>query len=238
MSDVHMSHRQGDIQSHPRQATAQPAMANDFRPHSVRRHDWRERGSGDAAGVATHDAAHPVARVGIVGATSAGMAIATRLLDADMPVTVFDPARPSLDRATAALRSGYHDACVAGELTAMQRDRRVALLAGTVNLHHLKDCDVIVEVMGAGMDFASSLVRRLNEVARPDAILVTCGSQREVDHLAGIARCPANVLGLRASLDANAAGVWEFEPGKATSERALATAAALFQAPRIAPQPN
>lgn len=227
-----MSHHQIDIPFHPRPAGAKPAMANDLRPHGAHRHDWRERGREDAAGAAAHDTVHRIARVGIVGATSAGMTIATRLLDADIPVTVFDPARATLDGATAAMRSGYHDAFVAGELTAMQRDRRVALLAGTVNLHHLKDCDVIVDVMGAGIDFTSGLVRRLNEVARPDVILLACGSKRDIDHLAGIARCPANVLGFRASADANVA--WECEPGKATSAQALATAAALFQAPRIA----
>lgn len=172
---------------------------------------------------------HLARRVGIIGAGTAGMDIAMHLLEADIPVTVFELARESLDKATASVRSHYQNLFIDGELAAHQRDRRVALLAGTVNLHHLKDCDVIVETLDAGMDVKEKLLRRLNEVARHDAILMTCTSNADVDHIAGLARCPDNVLGLRVPDAASAAQAWEFVPGKATSAQALATATALVR---------
>lgn len=237
-----MSHYQNDIQSHARPGAGKPAMAIKVRPHPQRRNEaWapvsaHEAGTGaDAHQRPSHDLSQRVARVGIIGATATGMGIARDLLDADIPVTVYEPAREALDTATASVRSACEASRVAGELTAAQRDRRVALLAGTINLHHLKDCDVIVDAMGAGTDVASGLVRRLNELAKPGAILMACAASCDIDQVASLARYPENVLGFHVS-DAGATQVWEFVPAKPTSASTVATAAALVQALRRPPQ--
>ncbi|WP_338759770.1 3-hydroxyacyl-CoA dehydrogenase NAD-binding domain-containing protein [Massilia sp. METH4] len=167
----------------------------------------------------------PVRRVGIMGANATGMELAMRLLAADIPVTVFDLAREPLDSATASLRSSCRQAFADGALTASQRDRRLALLAGTVNLHHLKDSEVIVDALDVGPDARDGLVRRLNEVARPDAVLMT--RVAHVDRIAALTRYPANVLGCRLPDDGNARQPLELVPARGTSARALATAAGL-----------
>jgi 3-hydroxyacyl-CoA dehydrogenase len=177
--------------------------------------------------MAAGETPQPVGRVGILGATAEGMGIATGLLAANIPVTVYDVAREPLDKATASVRSACQDAFMGGELTADQRDRRVALLAGTVNLHHLKDCDVIIDAMCADMGTRQHLLRRLNEVARPGAIWMTHAANVDIDHVASLARSPDNVLGFHLSNGANPLQGWELVPGRATSARALATASAL-----------
>ena len=238
-----MSQYHTDIPSHPAQANMNTAMADESRVQTHRRAATldrhrrirtvfasRQRGRDDGTPLAVNDIARRVARVGIIGANSIGMGVAMAVLDADIPVALFEPARELLDRATSSLRSGYEDACTAGEITAAQRDRRVALLAGTVNLHHLKDCDVIVEVTGAGRDATGVLVRRLNEVARQDVILVARIAACDIDDVASLARHPENVLGFHLAEGPDATLVWEFAAGRATSERTLATAAALVQA--------
>jgi 3-hydroxybutyryl-CoA dehydrogenase len=171
-------------------------------------------------------APRPARRVGIMGAGAAGIGAARSLLAADMPVTLFDTARERLDEATAAMRSDYQHSVSAGTLTAAQRDRRVALLAATVNLHHLKDCDVIVDALGRDGDAGEALLRRLNEVARPDAVLLTGAADGNVERVAALARFPANVLGVRLP-DGAAWQAWELVPGKATSRQALACATRL-----------
>lgn len=227
--------------AHPAQGTLKATIVAEPRPHhaygSDRPGQDRQartvvlapvRGNG-AAGLAAGDAARPVRRVGIMGAGTAGMDIAMQLLEADIPVTVFELARESLDQATASVRSHYQDLFVDGDLAAHQRDRRVALLAGTVNLHHLKDCDVIVDALDVDMGIKGRVLRRLNEVARHDAVLVTCMSNAAVDQVAGLARFPGNVLGLRVLNGESALQTWEFVSGKATSGQALATATALVR---------
>jgi 3-hydroxyacyl-CoA dehydrogenase len=157
------------------------------------------------------------------------MGIAQSLLEADIPVTVFELARDTLDLATAATRSDYQKAVSAGALTAAQRDRRVALLAATVNLHHLKDCDVIVDALCTDTAVKEGLFRRLNEVARPGAVLMACAAHADVTDLrrtVALMRFPENGVGMRLS---DGAGKWELVPAKGTSERALATAGWVVQ---------
>ena len=177
------------------------------------------------------DRHQPAGRVGIMGATAAGIGIARSLLTADIPVTLHEAARESLDQATAALRSEYQESVGKGELTPAQRDRRVALLAATINLHHLKDCDVIVDALGMDLATREALVRRLNEVARPDAVLMTRAA--DLDQIAAVARFPANVLGYHLSGSATA---WELVPAKATSRGTLAAATRLLATLGVPPQ--
>lgn len=177
-------------------------------------------------------------RVGIMGADETGMGMATSLLEADMPVTVFDLARAPLDLATASLRSTYQDAVSDGALTVARRDRRVALLAATINLHHLKDCDVIVDALCSSAAVKDGLLRRLNELAKPGAVLIICitgaDANAEVNQIAALMRFPENVLGLRRSNDVGG-GQWELVPGKGTSERALASATRVVQSIGMSP---
>lgn len=180
--------------------------------------------------------ARPFSRVGIMGASGTGMGIASGLLESDIPVTVFEPAREALDLATASMRSAYQHAVSDGELTAAQRDWRVALLAATINLHHLKDCDVIVDALGTGSAVKDGMLRRLNELAKPGAVLIACvtgaDASAEVSRIAALMRFPENVLGMRR---ANGVGQWELVPAKATSERALAAASRVVQNLSMAP---
>jgi 3-hydroxyacyl-CoA dehydrogenase len=226
----------------PARGTQSEAVTGDPGAHPVRRHDGRSQHretrvapcspvavQGDAAGLAAN-ATPPARRVGIMGGGAPGMELARSLLDADIPVTVFDPARDVLDQATAAVRAHYHEAYSAGQLTAAQRDRRVALLAGGINLHHLKDCDVIVDALGTGIEGREALIRRLDEIARPGAVVMTCAPYDDIDRVASLTRCPDNVLGLKASPGANGRRAWQIVPGRTTSAQALATAAGLLRA--------
>ena len=197
-------------------------------------------GTNDMEYLAPAELTRPFSRVGILGANETGMDIAASLLAADIPVTVFELDREVLDQATASLRSTYQEAVSDGELTASQRDRRVALLAATINLHHLKDCDVIVDTLCTSASVKDALVRRLNELDRPGAVLITCLSDAdadadanaqasaEVNRIAALMRSPGNVLGMRRLNDA-ARGQWEIVPVKAASDSALAAATRLVQ---------
>lgn len=191
-------------------------------------HIFPQYGKADMAHLAPAEVTRPFSRVGILGAGDTGMDVARSLLEADIPVTVFELEREALDLATASARSAYQNAVSDGELTASQRDRRVALLAATINLHHLKDCDVIVDTLCASGDVKDGLLRRLKEVARPNAVLMVCTANADVDRTAALMRFPENVVGMRRS-DGAGAEQWELVPAKVTSERALATATWVVQ---------
>lgn len=148
-----------------------------------------------------------IGRVGIVGAVGVGAGIAARLLEAGVPVTLFDSDRMALDAAAAPAAAGH--------------GRQQALLAATVHFHHLKDCDLIIDaaaIDGAGRE---ALFRRLDQVARWGAVLATCTPEAGLDRLAACTRRPGDVLGLRVRGAAAADAPWQAVPGKATAGASL-----------------
>lgn len=193
-----------------------------------------EPGAAPLARMAANNHPPLTGRVGIVGANSIGVSLAMDLLNADIPVTLFELDRSSLDAGIALARASFQDALVKGALTAGQRDRRMSLLAGTVNLHHLKDCDLLIDAAFTDLGGKEKLFRRLDEFARPGAILVSCTPQLDVSHLAGFTRRPGEVLGLRFPGAAQGSDTWEFVCGIRTSAETLATATALSRTVREA----
>jgi 3-hydroxyacyl-CoA dehydrogenase len=157
-----------------------------------------------------------VGRVGIIGANAIGIGIAASLLDAGVPVTLFELERESLDRGIALARPQPDG-----------RDRRTALLAGTVNFHHLKDCDLIVDAVDADTAGKEKLFRRLDQVAKPGAVLMTLASDASVDRIAGCTRRPGDVLGLHVAHSPTTGEKWQIVRGKGTSDQTLDTVTAL-----------
>ena len=174
-------------------------------------------------------APHALKRVGIVGANATGIGIAMSLLDADIPVTIFELERAALAEGIALARSSYQDAVAHGRLAAAAGERRMALLAGSINFHHLKDCDLVIEAVTATIDAKGRLFRRLDETVKPGAILASCTSPASVDHLAACTRRAGEVLGLHLSSPSHVGETWTLVPGKASSGQSLATVVALVQ---------
>lgn len=182
---------------------------------------------GGVVKAAARQCATRLRRVGIVGAGATG--IAMNLLDADMPVTLFDTERASTVGAVATVRSAYERQVAAGRLTSDQRDRRLALLAGAANFHHLKDCDLILATLPSDLPAAEKLFRRLDELVTRNTIFVTRHALPELAQLARCTRRPADVLGMRCANPADPLSSFELVRGKETSQDAFATVDALVK---------
>lgn len=158
-----------------------------------------------------------VGRVGIVGASGFGIGLALRVLDAGIPVTLFELERASLAKGIALARA-----------SADGRDGRMALLAATVNFHHLKDCDLIVDAAPSDTAGKQKLFRRLDQVAKPGAVLATQASHAGVARIARYTRRAGEVLGLHMGSVSMTGETWQIVPGKDTSRTSLGTLVALI----------
>jgi 3-hydroxyacyl-CoA dehydrogenase len=79
------------------------------------------------------------------------------------------------------------------------------------------------------------LFRRLDQVAKPGAVLMTHASQVSVDHISGCTRRPGDVLGLHVATSPAAGDSWKIVPGKGTSDDTLGTVIALARKLRRLP---
>lgn len=176
-----------------------------------------------------NDTLRPIRRVGIIGADATCLSIAMHLLDAGIPVTLFNSLRESTVQTVALARSAYGKLVATGQLAADNSDRRMALLAGAANFHHLKDCDLILAIHSSEIQAAEKLFRHLDELVVRDTIFVTDQAAGGIDRLAYCTRRPADVLGLRFPSSTDPLGSFELVRGKDTSEQAFSTVDALLK---------
>jgi 3-hydroxyacyl-CoA dehydrogenase len=172
-------------------------------------------------GFAAHGNAPSIAKVGVIGANATSIGIAMGLLETDVPVTLFEFKRDALDSGLARAYAGYRSAVTEGRLTPDRRDRCMGLLAGTVNFHHLKDCDLIIDAKRTSAADKETLFRRLDQVAKPGAVLMTEASDVSVDQIAGWTRRLGNVLGFHVASSGNTDKTWTLVPGQDTTNESV-----------------
>lgn len=206
------------------------AMGDDLRDERQIQPDPHMRTLTGTAGFSeqpANDSVRPVGRVGIMGAHGASIDLAMGLLDTGMPVTIFDK-RDALDQGLALLRSRYDQSVASGALAAGQRDRRLALFSATARFHHLKDCDLVIDMMSVEAQLRERCFRWLDEIGKSSAILVANASGSQLDRIARVTRRPADVLGLRFSHTADSSEKLSLVRGRETSREVLAMTAGLF----------
>ncbi len=165
----------------------------------------------------------PVASVGIVGAGTMGGGIAMNFLNAGLPVTIVETAQAALDRGIATIRRNYENTARRGGLSAADVEQRMALLTPTLELEALASSDLVVEAVFEDMGVKKELFTRLDQIAKPGAILATNTSRLDVNEIAAATHRPESVIGLHFFSPANVMRLLEVVRGARTSKPVIAT---------------
>jgi 3-hydroxyacyl-CoA dehydrogenase len=164
-----------------------------------------------------------IASVGVIGAGTMGTGISVNFLNAGIPVTLLEMNQPALDKGIATIRGTYEGNLKKGKLTQDQLEKRMALLAGTLSYDALKDCDLVIEAVFENMEVKRAVFTKLDEIAKPGAILATNTSTLDVNRIAGFTRRPQDVVGLHFFSPANVMRLLEVVRGAATAKDVMAT---------------
>jgi 3-hydroxyacyl-CoA dehydrogenase len=171
--------------------------------------------------------ARPIERVGVVGAGTMGIGIATCFADAGMSVTLIDQDQVTVTRALSRLREIYDRSVASGRLDAEEAGARIARVHASDNFDLLADAELVVEAVFETMEVKTAVFRRLDAVLRPGVILASNTSYLDLDQLAAQTSRPENVVGLHFFSPAQVMRLLEVVRGKRTSAETLATALAL-----------
>jgi len=169
-------------------------------------------------------ASRRVARVGIVGAGTMGGGIAMCFANAGIPVTLVDAKPEALERGRATMRKNYERSVARGSLDAPTMERRLALIATTLDYAALGDADLIVEAAFESMALKKDIFARLDAVARPGAILATNTSTLDIDEIAAVTQRPQDVIGLHFFSPANVMRLLEIVQCAKTAPEVVMTA--------------
>jgi 3-hydroxyacyl-CoA dehydrogenase len=178
------------------------------------------------------DAVEPrtVESVGIVGAGTMGGGIAMNFLNAGIPVTILETDHDALDRGVSTIRGNYQAQVDKGRLTAAALEQRMGALTPTLDYTDLGDADLIIEAVFEEMDVKRQVFTRLDEVARPGAVLASNTSSLDINEIAGYTGRPSDVLGMHFFSPANVMALLEVVRGERTADDVLVTATSVGRA--------
>ena len=160
---------------------------------------------------------------GIIGAGTMGGGIAMNFANAGIPVTMLETSQEALDRGLKTIRTNYENTARRGGMKAEDVDKRMALITPTLDYNALKDVDLVIEAVFETMEVKEAVFKKLDEVAKPGAILATNTSGLDVNQIASYTKRPGDVIGMHFFSPANVMKLLENVRGKATSKDVIAT---------------
>ena len=161
--------------------------------------------------------------VGIIGAGTMGGGIAMNFASAGIPVTLLEVQQEALDRGLKTIRTNYENTAKRGGIKPEDVETRMALITPTLSYDGLKDADLVIEAVFETMEVKEGVFTKLDEVAKPGAILATNTSGLNVNQIAQYTRRPGDVIGMHFFSPANVMKLLENVRGEATEKDVIAT---------------
>ncbi|MDU8913097.1 FAD-dependent oxidoreductase [Aestuariicoccus sp. MJ-SS9] len=178
-------------------------------------------------GVTARDCEH----IGVIGGGTMGAGIATAALLAGLNVTLVEMSKDAAETAKGRIGGNLKGALKRGKITpeAFDHMMETALTLAT-GPEALTDADVIIEAVFEDMAVKKELFARLDQIARPGAVLATNTSYLDVNEIARATSRPEDVIGLHFFSPAHVMKLLEVVVADRTAPDVVATGFALGKA--------
>ncbi|MHA0037931.1 3-hydroxyacyl-CoA dehydrogenase NAD-binding domain-containing protein [Deinococcus sp. PESE-13] len=188
---------------------------------------FAEREAGKIRGLSKDTPTTEIKSAGIIGAGTMGGGIAMNFLNVGIPVTIVETNQEALDRGLGVIRKNYENTAKKGRMTQDDVEKRMGLLTPTLKMEDLADADIIIEAVFENMDVKKDIFTKLDQIAKPGAILASNTSTLDVNEIASVTGRPEQVIGLHFFSPANVMKLLEIVRADKTSDSVLATSLAL-----------
>src|ERR1700704_788444 len=196
---------------------------------------FSEREAAKVSGVPEGTKPRPVERVAIIGAGTMGGGIAMSFVNAGIPVTLIETGEEQLKRGMGVMQKNYEATAARGGIPADAPAKRMGLINGVVGLENVKDADLVIEAVFETMAIKKEVFEKLDQYAKPGAVLASNTSYLNIDEIAKVTKRPQDVLGMHFFSPANVMKLCEIVRAEKTAPDALTTAVAVAR--RIAKVP-
>jgi len=184
---------------------------------------FAERAASKIPGLPENLPLRPIRTAAVIGAGTMGGGIAMSFANAGIPVTVLEVKQEALEKGTATIRKNYEVSAKKGKLTAAQLAERMGSIRPTMNYADLAQADIFVEAVFEDIAVKTEVFKKLDEIAKPGAILATNTSTLDLNRIARATRRPGDVIGTHFFSPANVMKLLEVVRGSATQDDVLAT---------------
>ncbi|WP_315783841.1 MULTISPECIES: 3-hydroxyacyl-CoA dehydrogenase NAD-binding domain-containing protein [unclassified Bradyrhizobium] len=188
---------------------------------------FAEREAAKIAGVPEGTKGRKVERVAIIGAGTMGGGIAMSFANAGIPVTLIETAEEQLKRGMGIMQKNWEATAARGGIPADAPAKRMALIDGKVGLENVKDADLVIEAVFETMAVKKEVFGKLDQYAKPGAVLASNTSYLNIDSIAAETSRPQDVLGMHFFSPANVMKLCEIVRADKTAPDALVTAVSI-----------
>ncbi|QFT28909.1 Fatty acid oxidation complex subunit alpha [Labrenzia sp. THAF82] len=165
-----------------------------------------------------------ITEIGVIGGGTMGSGIATAALLAGFPVTLTERDGAGLERARTTIAGNLEGAVKRGKLSAEARDKILAeKLKTDTDYAALSNADMVIEAAFEDMSVKQDIFGRLDDVAKPGAVLASNTSYLDINQIAAATRRPESVLGLHFFSPAHIMRLMEIVVADKTSAETAAT---------------
>ena len=210
-------------------------LVNSTESKALRHMFFAERQTAKIPDVPEDTPMRPIKRAAIIGAGTMGAGIAMCFANAGIPVTLIDAKQEAVDRGLATISKNYAATVSKGRLKQEDMDKRMALISPALDFSAIKDADIVIEAVFERMDVKLEVMKKIDAIAKPGAILATNTSTLDVDKIAASVSRPQDVIGTHFFSPANVMRLLEVVRGAKTAKDVLATTMKLGKTLRKVP---
>jgi len=162
--------------------------------------------------------------VGVVGLGAMGAGIAQLSIEAGVDTIGREVTLELAERAEGRIAHFLTRKVEKGQIDAGARDGALARLTLTTELSDLAGCDLVIEAIVEDLGAKHALLRELEQICRPDAVLATNTSALSVTEIASAISTPERVVGMHFFNPAPLMRLVEIVRAELTSDAAFDTA--------------
>ena len=170
-----------------------------------------------------------IERVGVIGAGTMGNGIAQACAVAGVDVVMVDVAQAAVDRGLATIDGSLERLRKKDRITAEARAAALARVRGTTDYAALGHAHLIVEAATENLDLKLRILREVDGLAAPDAVLASNTSSISITALAAVVGHPERFLGMHFFNPVPIMALVELIRGLQTSDATLATVRAFAE---------
>ena len=135
-------------------------------------------------------------RIGVIGAGTMGSGIAQTCAVVGLAVTMIDVDDAAVSRGRNAVSSGLERLVKKTAISASDMDAALARINGTTDYGALKTCDFIIEAATENEALKAKILKQVDDLAKPEAILATNTSSISITKLGAATKRPERFIGV------------------------------------------
>lgn len=168
----------------------------------------------------------PIKKVLVIGAGTMGAGIAQLCAQQGMDAVLTDISLDLSKGALAKIVKGLDGRIAKGKITEEDKNNVLSHLTAAGDLSPAKDADIVIESVIENLDIKKKVFAELDELARPDVLLVTNTTSLSISAMANATKRPDKVVQMHFFNPPTIMKLVEIMPGKQTSAETLEKAEA------------